>query len=86
MACGKAIVTIDNGDTGKLIKNFETGVLLKESEINDSHKVIIKLLHDDKLRKKIGENALMYADNNFNTWGQRMMDEIQAIQQILKEN
>lgn len=83
MKCGKAIVTLNNGDTAKLLTNGETGILLEMDEIPQLPAIILRMLEDDKYRKRLGENAQKYADDNFWTWNDRMKYECTETEKLL---
>lgn len=82
MRYGKTIVTIDNGDTGKIIKNNYNGILLNPDDLNDIDKVIIKLFDDAKTSNKLSKNALEYASKEFITWDERMQIELKVVSKL----
>jgi len=88
MTAGKCIVTLNNGDTGTIIKDKINGVLLEESNeeglINNISQNIINLLKTPQLREKLGKNAKEFAKKNFWTWKERMNTEIKEIEKLLE--
>lgn len=84
MRHGKTIVTIDNGETGKIIKNNYNGILLNPERLNNIEKTIDKLLNDQKLSKKLSMNALEYASKEFVTWEERMNNELEEVSKIYR--
>ncbi len=89
MSCGKCIVTLDTGDTKKLIQNNITGKLVPTGEeekiVKGLADAIVNVLKDDKLRAKLGENARKYAEENFYSWEKRMNMELELIEEARKE-
>lgn len=81
MAASRPIITINNGDTGSVIKNYENGILLEANEIDDIYKYILELIHDKQLRTRLGANAKKYVEKNMRSWDERIRYEIQYIKQ-----
>lgn len=84
MTLGKGIVTLDVGDTRKLITDHQTGILLSYKTLHSLGDVLAELAGDPKLREELGAAAAQYAQTNFQTWQARMNTEFQAICLLLK--
>jgi len=84
MMAGKCIITLNNGDTGKFVKNWENGVLLDYEDLPKLPEVIKRLLADEKLRERLGANARKFAEENFWSWEERMEAEIQEVTQLVE--
>ena len=87
MTMGKCIITLNNGDTGKIIRNDYNGILLEENKklINNITESVIYLLRNLKLREKLGKNAREFAKKIFWTWEERINAEIKEIENLLKK-
>ena len=83
MVCGRCVVTLNNGDTGSFVKNNNTGRLLEPDAIELLPSAIITLLRDDELRKGLGDAALRYAHQNFQTWEERMKAEVELVEGLV---
>ena len=83
MMAGKCIVTLNNGDTGRFIKNGENGVLLEYEDLPRLPEVIKELIANEGLRKRLGANARKFAEENFWSWEERIDAEIQAVEALL---
>jgi len=83
MACGKPIVTIDNGSTGDLIRDGETGLLLSEGEPHRVAEAVLRLAADRTLRRRVSQGARGYATANFWTWEQRLDTEIDEVERLV---
>jgi len=57
MACGKPLVVPDIRAFRDIINNGENGILVKPGSVHSLAEGIIRILTDNALRKKIGENA-----------------------------
>lgn len=85
MRCGKAIITLDIGTTNTVIHNNENGILLSLDELPKLPETICRLLQDDEERKRLGENAFRYAEENFWTWDERVAAEIREVTALLPQ-
>ncbi len=86
MACGKPIVTIDNGATGDLIRDGETGLLLRSGDPRVVADAVLRLALDKRLRQRVGRGARCYATANFWTWEQRLDAELEEVERLVAEN
>ena len=85
MVCGKCIITFDVGDTHRLIRNGENGILLILDQLKQLPSIIVELLKNDKKRDLLSKNALEFADKNFWTWDERIEKEIEGITELCKK-
>ena len=84
MMSGKCIVTLDNGDTGRFVKNGDNGILLEYKELPKLPEVIKELLADDERRKRLGANARKFAEEHFWSWEERMSAEIKEVTKLIE--
>ncbi len=66
MACGTPVLTTPVGGIRDVVKEGETGFLLKSNEPRHIAERIVKLLDDPELLKKVSANAYKYVRENFN--------------------
>lgn len=85
MRYGKAIITLDNGDTGTIIKHNENGVLLSPNELKTVSDEILNLIKDGARRVRLGEKAFEYSKNNFWSWEERIRTEIIEVNKLLNK-
>ena len=87
MVWGKCIVTLDNGDTGEVIEDGETGRLVRaggEDEIvSELSRAIVGVLDDEGVRTRLGENARIYAQEHFQTWEERTAMEVKLVEELV---
>ncbi len=83
MACGKPIVTIDNGTTSELIRDGETGLLLPSGEPKGVSDAVLLLARDKALRDRLAKGARGYATANFWTWEQRLAAELDEVEKLV---
>lgn len=85
MIAEKAIVTLNNGDTGKFIQNEENGLLLELDAIDQVPEKIIMLLKDKVKAQRLGNNAGKFAQEHFWTWDERMCAEVRTLKEMIGE-
>lgn len=85
MICGKAIVTLDNGDTSSVIVDDKNGVLLDMSQADNSAPAIVSLQKDPDRLHRLERGAKKYADENFWTWEERIQEELKVVTKLLSE-
>ena len=83
MTCGLAIVTVDAGDTGELIRDGETGRLLPDGAPAGIARAAIELARVATLRERLGAGARRYAEANFWTWDARLAAEIDEVERLV---
>jgi len=84
MSRGKAIITLNVGDTSEIIRNNHNGVILDLNQIDEIPKYILKILNDENYQKMLGENAKKYARENFWTWNERMKAELSVVNELYR--
>lgn len=82
MQTGKAIVTLNNGDTKKFIDNTR-GVLLPPNNSVKLANSLNNLITSSRLRRKLGLAAQKYAQQNFWSWQKRMTAETKELKKLL---
>ncbi|MGN1158068.1 MAG: glycosyltransferase family 4 protein [Agathobacter sp.] len=83
MALGKSIITLDVGDTNKVIINEKNGILLKKEELLNLGQVMEKLASDPAYRSQLENGAKEYAREHLASWTERMAVEYGAISALL---
>ena len=82
MICGKCIITLDNGETGTIIKDQENGILLDTEKLNGLAEIICGLIRNKRKRERLGNGARNFAMENFRTWDERIALEIRAVEKL----
>jgi len=85
MMAGKCIVTLNNGDTGRFIRNGENGVLLEYNDLPNLPEVIKELLANQGLRNRLAANARRFAEANFWTWKERIDAEVAEVSRLVEQ-
>lgn len=66
MACGKAVVVSDAGGLPEMVKHEQTGLVFERGNPDALVHQTIRLIHDFALRQRLGTNARLYCEQNFN--------------------
>lgn len=83
MALGKCVITLDVGDTNKIVKNNINGLIYKIEDIDNIPADIDRLLKNIELKRKLEENAYDFADNNLYSWDYRMEMEYDEVSKLI---
>ena len=83
MRCGKPIITLDVGATNTVVEDGVNGVLLPADGLSRLPEEICCLLSDEDERKRLGEGAKRFTDENFWTWDERIAAEIREVTALL---
>jgi glycosyltransferase involved in cell wall biosynthesis len=84
LECGKCIVTIDDGSTKEILKDYQNAILIKKKDlVKELPKTIVNLLTNDELRQRLGKNARIFAEKYLLSWEKRMELEIGEVEKIL---
>jgi len=86
MMAGKCIISLNNGDTGKFVKNWKNGVLLDYKDLSKLPEITKRLLADEKLAQSLGANARKFAEKNFWTWEERINAELSEVNKLFKND
>lgn len=84
LCCGKCIVSLATGSTGKVISNGETGVILDTASLDRLAGTILDLLQDDRKRRRLGAAARAYAVGSLQTWPERIGTEMQCVEDLVR--
>ncbi len=84
MMAGKCIITLNNGDTGRFIRNGENGILLEYEDLPKLPEFIKELLANEELRNRLGANARKFAEENFWSWEERIDAEIREVSALVE--
>jgi glycosyltransferase involved in cell wall biosynthesis len=85
MATGRCILTLDEGDTGDLIQDGVTGLLLPSGDATLIARSLAELAADPARRTLLGEAALAFAQQHFWSWQQRLDAELDAVEALVEQ-
>ena len=82
MTLGLCIVTLDVGDTNKLVMNGKNGILLPKDSLLMAGEILQRLGDNPEKRNALGQAAKNYAEENFYSWTERMDIEYDAVSKL----
>lgn len=83
MTLGCCVVTLNVGDTYRIIEDKINGRLLELDELDRLGEIMHCLANDVDIRRKFGQEAQAFARKNFYTWEERMDVEFQSVKSLL---
>lgn len=86
MKCGKTIITLNNGDTGKLVQHFSNGLIYDYFDTKVIIADVINLINNRDLKNRISTNAKNYANEHFISWNDRISNELEVVRNLLWRN
>lgn len=63
-ACGLPLVAVDKGAVSEVCRNDENGYLCQPGNVAEISEAMVKIMSDDKLRKKFSKNSIEIADEH----------------------
>jgi glycosyltransferase involved in cell wall biosynthesis len=84
MAYGKPVIGSEAGGIPEIIQNNYNGLLVPVGDARSLAEAIIRLLLDNDLRKRLGDNARLCVENNF-TSDKMVRRSIELYQSLIKE-
>jgi glycosyltransferase involved in cell wall biosynthesis len=84
----KIIFTLNNGDTGKIIRHGENGFIydINDNLINKLSEGIFNLINDKGLQNLIKKNISLTEQKMLWTWSERLSAEVMAIDRLLSRS
>jgi len=76
---GVAVIATDVGGTGEIVRNYETGMVVKAGDIGQLEQKLRELVTNAELRKRLGANARMFVEQEFG-WDKILRDWIEIVE------
>jgi len=82
MVCGTPVAAFDTGQTHAVVRNGETGRLVRDGDEQALANAIVELLKDDDARRAMGRHARDFAEAHFVDWEERVEQEIRIFETL----
>lgn len=82
--CGLPVVAFDISGTSEVVRDGETGLLVKDGDVKGLAGKLELLIKDDNLRKRLGRQAAEFGRKHFVSWNDRIEMELQALEKLLQ--
>ncbi|MBN2184018.1 MAG: glycosyltransferase family 4 protein [Candidatus Krumholzibacteriota bacterium] len=83
LLCGLPVVAFDIAGTSEVVRDGETGLLIKNDDIEGMTAGIEKLLRDPVMVKGLGKRASAFAKKNFMSWDERTSKELELFDRMV---
>ena len=80
--CGVPVVAFDVSGTSEVVRDGETGLLVKNGDVVEFSKKLELLIRDDALRKRLGEQAAEFGRGYFVSWDARIDMECRVLERL----
>jgi glycosyltransferase involved in cell wall biosynthesis len=82
MMCGVPVVVYDTGDTATVVRQDESGVLVRDGDVAALAGSIEQLLADRERHARLAENSRAVARVSFTSWSERIAMELAIIERL----
>lgn len=83
MAAEIPIVAFDTGDTSKVVRHEETGLLISPDDSDGLARAVSRLAQDPRLRSKLGSAGRARVESSFETIEQRVRREVELVASLV---
>jgi glycosyltransferase involved in cell wall biosynthesis len=80
--CGVPVVAFDVSGTSEVVRDGETGLLVKNGDVVEFSKKLELLIRDEALRKRLGEQAARFGKSYFVSWDARIEMECRVLERL----
>ena len=85
MICGLPVVVYDTGDTSRVVRDGETGVLVRDGDVDGLGDAVAGLLEDAARRRRLADAARVLARETFVSWEARIAMELEIIHRLARK-
>jgi glycosyltransferase involved in cell wall biosynthesis len=78
--CGVPVVAFDVSGTSEVVRDGETGLLVKDGDVAEFSRKLELLIRDDALRMRLGEQAAVFGRSHFVSWDARIDMEFRVLE------
>jgi glycosyltransferase involved in cell wall biosynthesis len=81
--CGVPVVAFNVSDTAEVIRDGETGLLVRDGDVEEFAKKLETLIRDEALRARLGRQAADFARGHFVSWDARIDMELEVLEELV---
>jgi glycosyltransferase involved in cell wall biosynthesis len=82
MMCGVPVIVYDTGDTATVVRDGESGLLVRDGDVDALAAATARLLNDDALHARLSAGARAVARVSFTSWDTRIAMELAVVQAV----
>lgn len=84
--CGVPVVAFDNSGTSEVVRDGETGLLVRDGDVRHLAGRLTELIEDDGLRDRLSRQAAAFGRGHFVSWDERIEMELEILEQLLESH
>ncbi|MCD4690693.1 glycosyltransferase, partial [bacterium] len=84
MTAGLPVIALDTGRTSTVVRDDETGVLLRADALSTLGVVLTGLLREEGRRRRLGKAAAADAESRLPTLDERQRMEVEAVERVVE--
>ena len=81
--CGVPVVAFDNSGTSEVVREGETGLLVRDGDVRHLTRRLEEIIVDDGLRERLSRQAAAFGRGYFIPWEERISHEIEILEKLL---
>jgi glycosyltransferase involved in cell wall biosynthesis len=85
MMCGVPVIAYDAGDTATIVRDGESGMAVRDGDVDALALALTRLLGDPALRERLAQGARRVAREHFTSWDARIAMELAIIDALAKK-
>ena len=82
--CGVPVVAFDNAGTSEVVREGETGLLVRDGDVEHLTERLTELMDKDRLRERLSRQAAAFGKRHFVSWEERIAMEIEILEDLVK--
>ncbi len=81
--CGVPVVAFDVSGTAEVVRDGETGLLVKNGDVAEFSRKLELLVRDEELRRRLGRRAADFGRGYFVSWDRRIEMELDVFKELM---
>jgi len=82
--CGVPVVAFDNSGTTEVVREGETGLLVRDGDVRHLAERLTELIEDDGLRERLSRQAAAFGREHFVSWDDRIRMELEILERLVR--
>jgi glycosyltransferase involved in cell wall biosynthesis len=83
LLCGVPVVAFDVSGTAEVVRDGDTGLLVRNGDVAEFSRKLELLVRDEELRRRLGRRAAEFARGYFVSWDRRIEMELEVFEKLL---
>lgn len=83
--CGVPVVAFDVSGTSEVVRDGETGILVRDGDVPGFARALERTVGDDALRERLGRQAAAFGARHFMSWDDRIDAELGVLERLVAD-